>query len=299
MFPIGGWLLIAILYKYIRNSLQRVLFAEYLDEFDDAYDYSKGKAIIILILILSIPIAFFFLIVPTSKHDNKKEVTEYVTQFSTGCPFNIYDVQVSSASYVNGDIILTLHSSDSIHFNRDYLNELNFELLKPLFIDKGLIHHTIAKNNKITFKFYNNGIEMKPITLTPTEVEKYEKTDSTTRGKAWIKALIELENYYLPQDLGANVKITDVSIENIASHNGNYLTYTFVDNDRIMKKEFGDSLNYKIPQFLPLNIPYIGENVANALQGIGFKIYSGNNVIAEDVLISTSDIKRILSHAQE
>ncbi len=299
MFPIGGWLLIAILYKYIRNSLQRVLFADYLDEFDDAYDYSKGKAITILILILSIPIAFFFLIVPTSKHDNKKEVTEYVTQFSTGCPFNIYDVQVSSASYVNGDIILTLHSSDSIHFNRDYLNELNFELLKPLFIDKGLIHHTIAKNNKITFKFYNNGIEMKPITLTPTEVEKYEKTDSTTRGKAWIKALIELENYYLPQDLGANVKITDVSIENIASHNGNYLTYTFVDNDRIMKKEFGDSLNYKIPQFLPLNIPYIGESVANALQGIGFKIYSGNNVIAEDVLISTSDIKRILSHAQE
>lgn len=295
MFPIGGWLFMLAIYKYIRNSSQRIIFADYLHPWDHAYDYTKRKAIAIITLVICIPVVLGIFILSITESTKKDNVAECVTHMSAECPYTIFDVQVSSFSFVDGNIIATLHSKDSVHVNRDFLNQLNIELWKPLLLDKEFPHYNIAKDNSITFKCYNNGIERKPIVITTKEFNRYKNLTEQSRGKEFLSSFMVLENTYLPYDIGENVEITNVSIENIANANGEYLTFTLLDDKRIMEKEFGDSLNYKISSFLPINFPYLAESVANSIQGIGYRINTSNGVVVEDILYTSSDLKGLFS----
>ncbi|MDO4336051.1 MAG: serine/threonine-protein kinase [Bacteroidales bacterium] len=296
IFPIAGWLFVVATYKYIRASLQRLFFADYLHEWDDAADYSKTKATTIVILILLIPVSLGILIFSIIQSDNKKEVTEYITNISAQCPFNLFDVQVSSASYVNGDVIFTCHSADSIHHNRDRLNTLNIDLWKPAFINESLPHYMIFKDNDIIFKFYNNGQEMKSITISSKDVEKYKNISDSERGKQFIASFMELENTYLPYDLGAGVKITQVNLNSIPSYGNDkeYLKFTFADYNNEMVRQFGDSLSYKVSQFIPLGLPYLAESVMESTDGIGYEIINGSNTTIENVVFTSEEIKEML-----
>ena len=66
---------------------------------------------------------------------------------------------------------------------------------------------------------------MKPIIMTPKDLDNYKNLSQQTQGKELLTSFMALENTYLPYDLGANVKITNVPFDNIANANGEYLTF--------------------------------------------------------------------------
>lgn len=61
-FPIGGWLILVTCYRYIPESLQRLIIPEYLDEYDDGYYASKGKSIFIISCLCLSPLFWIGLI---------------------------------------------------------------------------------------------------------------------------------------------------------------------------------------------------------------------------------------------
>lgn len=76
IFPVVGWLILVAAYKYLKPSLQRLFFQDYLHNWDDAYDYSKTKAIAIIGSFSVIPIAYIIfwiiLICDIHKEEEKK-----------------------------------------------------------------------------------------------------------------------------------------------------------------------------------------------------------------------------------
>lgn len=78
IFPVVGWLILVAAYRYIRPSLQRLFFQDYLYDWDDASEYSKGKAIAIIgsysVIPITVIIFLIFLIIDVHKENRNKEI---------------------------------------------------------------------------------------------------------------------------------------------------------------------------------------------------------------------------------
>lgn len=293
LFPILGWWFMIACYRSIIEALQRLCFQGYLHEWDDAYDYSRKKATTIVCLILLIPVAWtiFFIIIGSSSH--KRDAKEYVSNLSLQCPFPIFDAQVSSVNFIDDEIVFNCVSADSLHSNRKLLNRANVEIFKPYLIDESIPENKIFNNTNVVFNFINNGEFNETIKLTSKEIADYKKLSPKERATEYLNAYMELQNAYFPWDLGENVKLTVVRIDTYPDGK-DYLSYTFADDNRTLEREFGDSIDYKIYQFLPYNLPYLSESVVEATDGMGYNILTGINKEQKRVLKTSGEMKQLI-----
>lgn len=288
----GCWGLIIWLFafKRIQGAMKKLFFPDNLSDWEYGADYSKAKAIGIVGFLTILPIVVTIIIIYFNR-DDSSVIDEYITETSAQCPFYMGDVQVSTVNNVKGEIVFTCHAYDSLNINRNRINELNVELLKPIFIQEDSKDYNIAKKHNIVFQFYNNKEKWNTVTLTPQKIKDYKNLSIQERGEKYIDSYVELMGNYLPLQLDDKFWLRGVSIENNFGDNSNNkcIVYHFDDDSGInWSKDVGlDSLQKKVVKFIPINDFYFKESVINSLDGIGFKVFSGKYGIIENLLYKT------------
>lgn len=291
-----GWVLWFFIYFYVRlkDSLKKLFFNRYLSEWEYVREYSIGEAVGIIFITILPGLAGLTLMIISISSNHKTELKEYVSSLTVQCPIPVIDLQISSVSAMDNEVIFNCVSFDSIHIdNRDKLNLLNIETIKPLLFNEENDKSKIFEKNSATFNFYNNGVFVNTFTITPKEIGNYKKLNPKEKAEEFLSAYTVLENLYLPWKIADNVSLTVIREEEFPDGK-NYLTYYFYDPTGLIKKEFGDSIDYKIPQIVPTQYPYQGEIIADGVDGIAYKILMDNNKTIQSVIMTSSEMKLMI-----
>lgn len=279
----GGWIFLFFLYSKIKYSLQRLFFADYLDEWDYAYDYSKGTAIWYTVLPVLISTCIFLIIFISNRQDHETQVTRYVESVATPSKFG--DVTLDSVSFSDKEIIYYCQSNDSIHSDRDSLNHLSTQVFLHSIADKDSKEYELSSHHDLKFKFFNGEKTLKDYTIKRKDIENVLNMSPEERAEQYLSYFIQLFNKWTPityEDgtylTGMDIKqldgvliggVSDKEAENLGSNQitGKYLIFYFENLYRSVIDELQSNNKSRIMGYLPLDYG-IANSVINALDGI-------------------------------